>query len=44
MDREGGDMDEIVQRVRAKTMQIRAMVRDQYEKKQSAESTREEKV
>lgn len=32
MDKEGGDMDEIIERVRTKTMQIREMVHDQYNK------------
>jgi hypothetical protein len=32
MDKDGGDMDDIIQRVRYKTMQIREMVRDQYAK------------
>jgi len=31
-DKEGGDLDEIIRRVRHKTLQIREMVRDQYAK------------
>lgn len=38
MDKEGGDMDEIIERVRFKTMQIREMVRDQYAKTQQLEN------
>jgi hypothetical protein len=37
LDKEGGDMDDIIQRVRYKTMQIREMVRDQYYKSQQLE-------
>jgi hypothetical protein len=33
-NKDGGDMDEIIDRVRFKTMQIREMVRDQYAKSQ----------
>lgn len=32
MDKEGGELDEIIARVRAKTLQIREMVMDQYQK------------
>ena len=32
MDKEGGELDEIIARVRAKTLQIREMVLDQYQK------------
>jgi hypothetical protein len=34
LNKEGGDLDEIMERVRFKTMQIREMVRDQYAKSQ----------
>lgn len=34
MDKEGGDLDEIIGRVRRKTMEIREMVHDQYRKGQ----------
>jgi hypothetical protein len=37
LDKEGGDMDDIIQRVRYKTMQIREMVRDQYFKSRQLE-------
>lgn len=36
-EKEGGDMDEIMERVRLKTMQIREMVRDQYQKQKMEE-------
>jgi hypothetical protein len=38
MDKEGGDLDEVMQRVRTKTMQIREMVIDQYRKGQMPDS------
>jgi hypothetical protein len=37
LDKEGGDMDDIIKRVRYKTMQIREMVRDQYFKSRQLE-------
>jgi hypothetical protein len=37
MDKEGGDMDEIMERVRLKTLQMREMIRDQVLKGQNAD-------
>jgi hypothetical protein len=42
MDEEGGDMDEIIERVRHKTLQIREMVLDQYRKGQIPSPEEEE--
>lgn len=44
MDKEGGDMDEIMARVRLKTMQIREMVVDQYRKEKMNQSNDDESV
>lgn len=41
MDKEGGDMDEIIERVRSKTMQIREMIIDQYRKGQGEKEEKE---
>lgn len=40
MDKEGGELDEVMQRVRQKTLQIRDMIHDQYMKEQSSEGER----
>ncbi|GKZ00162.1 hypothetical protein MPSEU_000969400 [Mayamaea pseudoterrestris] len=37
MDKEGGDIDDVVKRVRLKTMEMRELVRDQYRQEKSKE-------
>jgi hypothetical protein len=39
MDKEGGDMGEIMQRVRLKTYQMREMIRDQVRRRQHETSS-----
>jgi hypothetical protein len=43
-DKEGGDMDEIMEKVRTKTLHIRELVVDQYRKEKMSKDTSEEKV
>jgi hypothetical protein len=38
LDKEGGDLDEVAQRVRKRTMEIRELIHEEYRQGQSSES------